>query len=358
MAESITINPKITFNGKEAVTAIIDPAFSAPDFKRVHGTIHTNIKAKEQIAFVRRFDKVTIKEPAGCGNGKQSKVIPMYEKFWEPHHTKIWLEMCWKDFLSTLYAWGIKNGIDRADLSDTDVASLLMDIMPPAIRDDLWRMLWFGDVDITDISDSPEGTLARSSDIKYYDLLDGYWKQIFAGVAEGSGFLHIPRYTITYNAQATYAAQLALPEGYSKTVWRALYYNADSRLRHNPNAVILCTESLMDNWREYKESKLLESSFKKEDGLLMDGVYWNVPIIQVPIWDRIIRSDFDNGSSYHLPHRAILVDPEHIATGFDSEDAVNKLESWYNKDTEYFNVKGGYTLDAKIIENFQFSAAY
>lgn len=355
---SVTINPTITFNGKEAVEAMIDPAYKNPEFSRIHGTIHTNIKAKEQIAFVRRFNKVTIAEPAGCGNGKQSKTIPMYEKFWEPHYTKIWIEMCWKDFLSSLYAWGIKNGIERANLEDTDVAKYLMDTMPPAILDDLWRLVWFGDVDITDIADSPAGTLGSASDIPYYNILDGLWKKIFAGVAQSSGFLHIPRYTISYNTLGTKTLQLGLPEGYSKTVWRNLYYNADDRLKDDPNAVILCTRSLMDNWREYKESKNLESSFKKEDGLLEDGIYWNVPIIQVPTWDRFIRADFDNGTTFHLPHRAILTTVENIAVGFDNEASVNALESWYNKDTEMFNIKGGYTLDTNILENFMFSVAY
>lgn len=355
---SVTLNPTITFNGKEAVEGIIDPVFKNPSFERIH-TIHENIKAKEQIAFVRRFNKVTIAEPAGCGNGQQSKIIPMYEKFWEPHYTKVWLELCWKDFLNSFYAWGIKNGIARADLTDTDVARYMMDVVPPAMLEDLWRIVWFGDVDITDVNDSPAGTLALSSDIKYYNIIDGLWKQIFAGVAAAPGAWNkIPRYTIAKNGEASKAAQLALAAGESKTVWQNLFYNADERLRDAEDAIILCTRSLFDNWREYKESVTLESSWKQMDSMMLEGQYWNLPIIPVGTWDRMIRADFDNGTTYHLPHRAILTTKSQIAAGFDAMNEATYIESFLDKTTEKFHIKGGYSVDAKIIENFMFSVAY
>lgn len=356
---SVTLNPTIAFNGKEAVDAMIDPAFRNPAFERIH-SIHEGIKAKEQIAFIRRLSKVTILDPAGCGNGQQSKTIPMYEKFWNPTYTKIWLQLCWKDFLSSFFAWGIKNGIARADLTDTDIARYMMDTMPSAMLEDLWRIVWFGDTTITDISDSPAGTLANASDIKYYNIIDGLWKQIFAGVAVSTpgAFLHIPRYTITYNGLSTKALQLALPAGYAKTVWQNLFYNADERLRDDPDVVILCTRSLFDNWREYKESVTLESSWKQMDSMMIEGQYWNIPIIPVGTWDRMIRADMDNGVTYNIPHRAILTTKEQIVAGFDAQAETNNLEAFLDKTTELFNIKGGYTVDAKIIENFMFSVAY
>lgn len=353
----VTLNPTITFNGKEATDGIIDPIFRKPSFQGIH-TIHNDIKAKEQIAFLRRFNKVTIKDP-GCGSGYQAKEIPMYEKFWDPVDTKIWLKLCWKDFLSSFFAWGLKNGIAREDLSDTQLADYLMDVVPDAALDDLWRIIWFGDTAISDITDSPAGTLGSADDVKYYNIIDGLWKQIFSGTTALAGtFLHIPRYTISYNALGSKGAQLALPEGYSKTVWRQLYYNADERLKDAEDAVILCTRSLFDNWREYKESKLLESSFKKEDGMMQDGEYWDYPIIPIKTWDRIIRADFDNGTAYNLPHRAILTTLDQIHAGFDAYSETAYLKTYLDEETELFNIKGGYKVDAKIMENFMFSVAY
>jgi len=357
MSYLTTINPTITFNGKEATDGILERMFNKPSFQRFH-SIYNNIKAKEQIAFLRRFNKVTIKD-TGCGTGKQAKEIPMFEKFWEPEYTKIWLQFCWKDFIASFFVWTQKNGIARADISQTDLADYLMDVVPDAALDDLWRIVWFNDKNISDISDSPAGVLGSSSDVKYYNLIDGLWKQIFAGVAIGEGtWGHIPRYNITYNTQADKTTQLNLADGFSKTVWRNLLYNADSRLREAQGIVILCTRSLFDNWREYKESKTLESSFRKEDVMYDQDIYWDIPIIPVPIWDRIIRSDFDNGTTFHLPHRAILTTLENLAVGFDAFAETNNLESWLNQDTELYNIKGGYSVDAKILENYMFSVAY
>ena len=357
MSNLTTISPTITFNGKEATEGILERMFNKPAFTKIH-SIYNDIKAKEQIAFLRRFSKVTIKDPS-CGGGQQAKTIPMYEKFWDPEPTKIWLEFCWKDFVNSFFVWGQKNGIARADLSQTDLADYLMDVIPDAALDDLWRLTWFGDKNITDITDSPAGTLGAAADVKYYDIIDGLWKQIFAGVAISAGtWGHIPRYTIAKNAEGTKSAQLALADAFSKTVWQELLYQADDRLRESSDLVILCTRSLFDNWREYKESKVLESSFKREDQMSEQGIYWDIPIIPIPIWDRIIRSDFDNGTTYHLPHRAVLTTLNQLAVGFDSFAETNYLKTWLNDDTEKYNIKGGYLLDAKILENYMFSVAY
>jgi len=356
-ATKLTLSPTITWNGKEATEGIIERVFEKPEFTRFH-TIYNNIKAKEQIAFLQRFSKITKLDP-GCGSGAMGKDIPMYEKFWNPADIKVWLQMCWKDFLNSLFAWTLKNGLAKQELDDTYLMAYLMDVIPDAMVEDLWRAVWFGDTDISHDGASPAGTLASSSDIVYYNLIDGLWKQIFAGVAISEGtWGHIPRYTISYNALGTEAAQLALADGYAKTVFRNVIKNADKRLRAANNKVFLVTREIFDNWIEYKESKVLETSFAREDGVFEQGVYWGVPIYPIDIWSRIIKNDFDDGTSLYLPNRVVLTTIDQIAVGFDSYDATSTNDAYLDKTTELYNIKALYKLDAKILENYMFSVAY
>lgn len=354
---TVIINPTITFNGKEAVDGILEGMYYKPEFTRIH-TIYPNIIAKEQIAFLQRIGKIS-KKDLGCGTGKTSKEIPMYEKFWDPQPIKVWMESCWTAFISSFWVWGMKKGINRADLTDTDFADYLMDVLPDAMLEDLWRMVWFGDTAISHVGASPEGTLGSSTDIVFYNAIDGLWKQIFAGVAIGVGtWGHIPRHTIAQNGLSTYALQLALTDGQSKSIFKDMIIKSDSRLRHSKNRVIFCTDTIFQNWIDYKESKVLESSFRREDDEFSEGIMRGVKILPIEIWDRIIQGDFADGTKYYLPHRAVLTTVDEIAVGFDAPEDSTNFKNFLDESTELYNTKGAYRLDAKIIENHMFSVAY
>lgn len=352
----LTINPTITFNGKEAQEGILERAYRIPGLAQIH-SIYENIVAKEQIAFLERFSKVTVAD-TGCGTGKSVKTLPMYEKFWEPVDVKIWLQPCWKDFKASFFVWTMRKGIERADISETDLAEYIIEVLTFAVKDDALRLLWFGDKNISHDGASPAGTLADSDDVKYYNLINGFWKQIYEGVAIGAGTHgHIPRHEITKNAGVSYTAQ-ALADAESLTIFKALLNNADKRLRHNDQKIIICTDSIFSNWQDYKESKVLETSWKQQDFDMEAGVFRSTPILPMEFWDRHIDSDFNNGTVWHLPHRAVLTTVNQLAAGFDSVDAIDSFKAFLDDTTELYNIKGGYKIDAKIMENHMFSVAY
>ena len=354
---SLTLNPTITFNGIEAREAILEKVFFKHDFTQIH-SVYSDIKAKEQIAFLERFFKVTLAD-SGCGTGKSTKELPMYEKFWNPVALKVWVQPCWNDIKASFFIWSMKNGYSRDDLNDTLFFTYLIDIMKDAMLEDIWRMAWFNDTAITDASSSPAGTLGSSSDIVYYNQFDGLWKQIFAGVAISAGtWGHIPKYTISENNESTEAAQLNLTAYKSMTIFKNMLKNADTRLRYAKDKVILCTDTLFQDYLDYKESKVLESSFSREEKEYMDGLVRGCTVIPIPLWDRVIGADFGNGTTLDLPHRAVLTTTQTLAVGFDAPEDSTYLDAWLDKDTEKFNVKGAYRMDTKILENYMFSVAY
>ncbi len=189
----LTINPKITFNGEEAREGILDPAFSRPELTRIM-RIRENIKAKTQIAFLGRIEKVT-KLDGGCGTGKDTGTLPMEEKFWDPVRMKIWFQQCGDDVEDTFFVWGAGQGLDRKDLTTNPQYWMqwVMETFEEAALDDCIRVFFFGDTAIDDIGSG--GTLTLAADIVNYNQLDGIFNQIFADVTAGD----TPRFQIDEN---------------------------------------------------------------------------------------------------------------------------------------------------------------
>jgi hypothetical protein len=353
-AGDVTLSPTVTFRGDQAREGILFEAFNKPIITRFHTPV-SGINAKKQVAFLDRFKKVTLAD-TGCGTGQSEKAIPLYEKFWEPNLAKVWLTPCWYNFISSFYVWGMKNGIDRADLSNTDLADYLMEVLTDAVYEDILRMVWFSETAIDDYASG--GTLLAAADIPYYSQDDGFFKQIKTGVAIGAGtYGHIPNHTIDQNALATFALQMQLAPGQSLEIFKALLTNADRRLLQHPERLIVCTQSIFDNWAEYKESKVLESSFKNEDTQMIEGIFRSTPIIPFPLWDQYIQADFNNTVKYDKPHRAVLTVKDNLQIGFDAEGELQNFDAFLDKTTEKYHIKGGYKFDTMLMMGYLTSVA-
>ena len=353
-AGDLALNPTITFNGEEAREGILDEAFKKPELTRMH-TITSGIKAKKQVAFLSRFNKVTLVD-SGCGTGKSEKDIPMYEKFWEPNYAKIWLTPCWYAFIDSFFVWSQKNGLDQRDLSDTDLADYLMTTLTDAVYEDLLRMIWFSDTAAAVYGGG--GIFLSAGDIKYYDQDDALFKQIIAGVAIAKGtYGHIPNHTITQKGVASFNLQMNLNAGQSLDIFKGVITGADRRLLQHPDRIMICTQSIFDNWAEYKESKVLESSFKNEDTQLWEGIFRSTPIIPFPLWDQYIQSDMQNTVKYDKPHRCVLTVPENLQVGFDGASEFQNFDAFLDKVTEKYHIKGAYAFDTMFMEGYLASVA-
>lgn len=350
---SLITGTPITFNGQEARTGILEQAFDKPLMTALH-RVESDIKAKTQIAFLGRLSKIT-RADAGCGTGKLTKTIPMSEKFWEPVPHKIWLSQCADDLESTFFVWGLNKGIDRKDLSNTEngyLEEFIMEVMTDATAEDALRIVWFGDVDASDVGGT--GVLGDAADIPNYNTIDGFWKQIYTGVAATS----IKKVAIPENALGSFAAQDALASNRAYLTFRAMMEQSDSRLKSNVDKMIICTDSLFDNWLAYKETQNMDMSFLRQDRGFMEDVYRGTRIVKFDLWDRYIRADYSDGTVYDLPHRAVMTVKDNLAVGFDDPDAVNKFKVYLNDETEETNMKGGYKLDAKLLQEYMITVAY
>lgn len=357
----------MTFSGREAQELILEPAYARPDISSIM-TIHPGIKAKMKVAYAGQMRKVT-KKNVGCNSEPSGAKIPMSEATWDPQELEMWVEQCYTDLDGSFLAWGLANGYNRADLSQAVVTitdsegnrrevnlwtEFALSKMQEAAADDFLRIAWFGNLDIV------AGQLAPTADVSDYNQANGFFKRIFAAAAVTR------KYTIATNAGANYAAQ-ELPEYESKKIFRGIVTKADPRLTAMPNQVILCTQSVYNDWVDYRESKNLETSFAFElngDGtrgqinLSKTTTYRGIPVIPLSVWDRTILEDFNNGTKLDLPHRAVLTTVENLAAGMDALEGVEQFEAWYERRPKTMNLRGNYMLDTQLVHSYLVSAAF
>jgi len=348
------INPSdLSFNGLEVRTfaeAVIEQMVEYPQMADMHQIIE-GIVSKQQIALLGHLNKITRKD-LGCGNGKLDKVIPMSEKFWDPVNMKIWLSECWEQFEDTFMVYALNVGKEKPDLTTTEIFSQwLVEEVGDAGAKDALRIAWFGDTAAANIS---AGVNALD-----YSMLNGFWKQIFAVVADDA----TRRITIAENAGASYVLQqFDAADVTAKTatgIFQKLIFGADRRLRAATDKAIWATRSLTDQYilERLDYANIPEAYTRLESGIDSLNIL-GVPVYVMDQWDDIIRSDFDNGTKYYLPHRAVMSTKQNLPVGFDTAVGPTDFDVFYDKMSETSNIKGLYKMDVKVIEDYLIQVAY
>lgn len=347
----------LTFNGKEIrsfAEAVIESLYEYPALN-TYMTVVGNVKAKQQIGLISHLHKITRLDP-GCGQGQYTPNIPMSEKFWNPVDLKIWLNMCWKDFLATFLVYYEKAKTEKADLTSTEIFSMwLVDEVDNAAKEDIVRIAWFADTAIG------TGGLATGVAVADYNQLNGFWKQIFAIAAANAA----QRVTITQNAGASKTAQQFSAADTTNQVatgiFQSLIFGADTRLRTRADGFILSTLSLVD---QYQKERMAVTNIplaydRVENGITVFKIM-GVDVYAISQWDRVIQGDLVNTTTYNIPHRAIYTVKANLQVGIDGPGG-NDFTDWsvfFDQMTETSNIKGLYKMDAKVIENYLLQVAY
>ena len=354
------INPAdLTFNGEEIRSlseAVFEQVFMKPGINEFH-TIVPGIVAKKQIALLGRFGLVG-RKGTGCSPTVDGNTITNSEKFWEPEDIETRLVQCWDDIKETFFIWGQKQGLKRPDLTGTDFVNFIEDRLGDALEEANLRIIWFNDVDHALTTASPAGNVTAGTTIGYFNIIDGLWKQIFSVVTATPARQTV----IAENALGTKALQLALAADTAIVTFRAMIEDADKRLKNHPDKILLCTDTLFDNWLTFKETQSVDQSFvRQEKGFTMD-TYRGVTIIKFDFWDRIIQTFFDSDvggtGPYHLPHRALLTTKANLQVGVETESALAELDIFYDQREKDVVIDSLYKLDAKEIEDYMIQAAY
>jgi len=326
--------------------------------------IEDGIKAKMDVGFVGRFEKVTHLDP-GCGAEATTPRIPFDKLTWDPKPMLAWIKECAYDLDSTFLAWGMDNGYKRDDLQNTLIkikrgslvpgdagtetavsywSEFVQDMFVSAIKRDIYRFVLLGDTAITAAK-----LTNGEDDVKNYNAINGLFQQVFNAGPD----------LRAYEIAANVADDQTLPAGESYKIFKALVNAAEGELEGADDKILLCTSSIAGNWVDYRESNdKLETSWKLQEGVLVSPTFRGVPIIKVPDLDKILKRDFKLEGKVDLPHRAVLTTRGNLRAGFDSYDAATEVDAWYNRETRYTHMRSMFKFDAKVMTSDLIVAAY
>ena len=357
MAAPMTLN--LTLNAKENqdfAKFVIERVYQR-DALRTNHVVQTGITMDEQIVFAGRIGKSGIKDP-GTSRPNSGAKPTLTEKFWTPK--KIGDTMVFNQSelngLFKAYFDKIQKYADIYDISGTDEEKFLMELFTESAIEAVDRLIWHGDTAIA-VSGAAASGLAAAADVKFYDSIDGLFKQIYAAVTAGD----VKRFTITKNAASTFASQ-ALAAKEATTVFEGMWELADPRLKADTNKILYVTNDLWENYR--KELQAAGTAF--DVTLTTDGfreLKWNgIPVRNMELlWDLPIKNDFEQlntGLAWDKPHRALLTVPANIPVGTLNEDDMQTLETFYDQIKREQYLAYGFTLDVKLLEGYMAIAAY
>ena len=328
----------------------------ADEFQKFH-SILTGIKYDREIGRVGEFGLVG-KAGQGCSPTSDTFTLSVTKKTWQPKVWEIIRDECFTDLNSTLAIYAKKFGTEEPDLTGTAYMDMVQDKLRVAIQKMLWRIAWFNDTAAATVDDSPAGTLTSGTSAAYFNLLNGFWKQIdviFAATPARRG-------TIAANSQATKALQWSaftstLAYGYAQD----MVYNCTPELRAASNKVALCTRSFVDKLEQYLMSKSIVPAYDNEvngfnskvSGLKLLGISW----YPIDIWDEIINAYYNNGSALYRPHRAVLTTKDQLMIGVPSTSILENVDISFFKESRKNRVEVRDQIDAKIAEDHMIQVA-
>jgi hypothetical protein len=344
----------LTLNAREAETVsevIFERVFNESDLAEYH-EIETGIDVKTQIAFAERLGLLG-KETQGC-TPNEAGGFALTEKFWTPVMEDFRLKHCQADMpaLLKLFRKSQRVNPDFFDMVGTQELGVIISAVETSLLENIHRKIWFNDKAAATVANN--GVFTTGTDLGYFNSFDGLFKQIFAEVpTSAANYVAIAK-----NGQSSYTAQ-ALDPDTALSIFEKMVTKADERLVSADDAFILATRSLADNYRATLRNSNLGSGFLEvvEEGrpkLYFDGIEVKVRYD----WDRYIKDYQNNGTKYHLPHRAVLTTKSNIPVGTLSEEDLTKLDVFYDKTLKTNIMDAAYTLDAKHLESYMTVAAY
>lgn len=357
MASTVDMSP-ITFNGKEVMSlkeAFYTAVFENPAIEQFH-TVVSGIKAGQQLVYLGQFG-LTGKLRAACDTTSSAAQIPTIEKFWAPKYIGDRITNCADDLLESFWVWGLKNGVQKADLTNTDFAIFLEDRLALAAYETALRFAWLGNTSADIVTNS--GYINNSIDPNYFKALNGYWAQARAIVAVDA----TKRITISQNSGTTFAGQAFSTTDTTNQVvtnmFENMIYGADMRLRGAKDKVIIATQSVVDQYaRERKSVGAIDLAYERVengiDSFKIDGI----EVIPFQFLDRHIKSYENNGTKWNQPHRALFTTKSNLQIGTEQTNNLKELDPFYDKKSKEYIVDYGYNLDALIAEDHMIMAAY
>lgn len=301
-----------------------DSILEAPDVKGIM-TIYDGEVYNKQVGYFGEGEMVG-KAGAGCDLTAQNWQISTRTFTWVPKDWYVYLTQCYSEFLNTAAVYSLQYGINIADFTNTEIGNILSAYLLKSLRKFIIRLAWFNDTSAATVANS--GTLKTGTDISYFNILDGLFKQIELQCTANAK----QKVTIKENANSTYATQKISVDniqGYLED----LYFNAPIALRNMSDNFILCTQSFFDAYKKSLQVIHVETNLSYLENGKETLSYNGVKLIPMPIWDEMLQN-YDTGTKLINPHRALFTNKAILGLAVDSFDSFENIDMWFDKDSQ------------------------
>lgn len=344
---------KFTFSAEEirAVKELLwDEVIQAPEISLIH-TVYEGIVYDKEIGFVGKGGLVGVAQQTGDGDPvAQAFQIATRKVKWEPKGWEILIHQKRTDIEATAAVYSMKTGTSFNDFTSSDYMNIVLESLAQSVKEFIIRLFWFNDTAADVIAEG--GTLTAGTDKKYFNILNGFFKQLMTQVTANPA----QKVAVAENAAVSYALQELTPAN-AKTYLTNLRYKAPLQVRKLKGAMIICTQSFYDAYEQSLQGTSLESMLTN----LTEGVktlkIGGVPLFPVPIWDVIIAEYYNTGAKLINPHRAVYISKELLAVGVDSESSFGDMKTWYNDDQRKVKTEAMGKADAKLLNPALFQIA-
>lgn len=312
--------------------------------------VENGIKHDKQIVIAGDFNGLAGSVRTDCDTTPNDGTLGNTEKTWTPKYISDRFEECYANLQASFWKYMLANGIKKEDLTQSAYDAYITERLTKYMNDDMmYRLMFFTNTGIT------AGTTNNltSGQLKYFNMINGVFAQadaiVSATAARGVSMS-------TENGAATKALQVfaaASPTVHPATDYlKQVYFGASIELRSQADAIILCTQSVADQYIQEREavSSIPLAYDRTEQGMKMLS-YQGIPVIPIPTWDRLIQRHFDNGTVWEKPHRILMTAKHNIRLGTEETANFSELKSEYNAFHEKWFIKFGFNMDVKILDN-------
>lgn len=324
---------------------IFDDILHAPDMEFLH-TIYDGILYDKEVGFITESGLVG-KKAQGCDPTAQDWSIGTRKVLWKPKAWEVIIDQCATELESTMAIYCMNKGVRRNDLTDTDYMAIAASVLGKAIKDALFRIIWFSDSDAKNVADG--GIITAGVDVDYFNVIDaGFFKHLQSAVTTHPELL----VTVDANKKASKKEQMdAMTPDAAYNVLTKMYYAAPIEMRASGNMRFYVTQSIADAYQQKLTNMNLESTYKN----LTEGVkalsLLGVDVIPIPIWDRMIQSYNDLGAKFQAPHRAALIEKANLGVGTPSNGAIEDIDIFYDKKSRINRMEASDQIDAELLND-------
>jgi len=317
--------------------------------------VEEGILYNKQIVFSGRLGMFTKAMKADCTTN-EAQALNLSEKTWTPGRFEGRLVHCSPavNEQNKLINQFSRMNPDFYNVIDNypALAQFLITAAVGALQEEIPWKAWFSDVTADNVSGG--GIFTNGFDTDLINVINGLWTQIETDIPDtASQYVEIAK-----NAGTSYADQeLEANEGLN--ILRSMYKKADSRLLSLQGKRLMVTRTIYDNLLTTYEEK------ESNGGLLTrlenggELIFRGIPVVNMMNeWDQFINSYLDNGTTYHLPNRALLTVPSNIPLGTVNVGDFDYLDAFYDKKSKTNNIDAAYNMDAKFLESYLAVAAY